>query len=112
VSDTWSLERIDGGVSIQGEVDWENAAPVAKLLHEAVRDAEGSFTIDLSAVTFMDSSGVGALTRVIDVSPDTRIVIQSSRQTFTILELAGMTRGDWPNVVVLPPENRAEPVEP
>ena len=26
-----------------------------------------------------------------------------------LLELAGMTRGDWPNVVVLPPNDDSDP---
>ena len=72
-------------------------------------DMKGPFTIDLSAVTFMDSSGISALTRVIDVCPGTSIVIRSSRNTFAMLELAGMVKGDWPNVVVAPPEEPADP---
>ena len=109
MTDTWSLERTGEGVSVQGELDWENAAQVSKLMYEAAKDVEGPFTIDLSAVTFMDSSGISALTRVIDVCPGTSIVIRSSRNTFAMLELAGMVKGDWPNVVVAPPEEPADP---
>ena len=109
VSDEWSVEQSGAGVSVKGEIDWENAAQVAKILYEAAKDSEGSFTIDLSAVTFMDSSGISALTRVIDVYPGTSIVIQASRQSFSMLELAGMTKGDWPNVVVLPPDDNSDP---
>jgi anti-anti-sigma factor len=109
MSDTWSVEETDVGVSITGEIDWENAPQVAKTLYEAAKDVEGSFTIDMSGVTFMDSSGISALTRMIDVYPGTNIVIQSSRKAFAMLQLAGMTRGDWPNVVVLPPHDGSEP---
>jgi anti-anti-sigma factor len=109
MSDTWSVEETDVGASITGEIDWENAPQVAKFLYEAAKDVEGSFTIDMTGVTFMDSSGISALTRVIDVYPGTSIVIQSSRQAFAMLELAGMTRGDWPNVVVLPPHDGSDP---
>jgi anti-anti-sigma factor len=109
MSENWGLDTLEGGASIRGEIDWENAAQVAKLLYEAAKDVEGQFTIDLSGVTFMDSSGISALTRVIDVCPGTEIVIRSSPKTFAMLEMAGMTTGDWPNVVVLPPQGSAEP---
>jgi anti-anti-sigma factor len=109
MTDTWSVEGTEAGVAIKGEIDWENAPQIAKTLYEAAKDVEGSFTIDMSGVTFMDSSGISALTRVIDVCPAANIVIESSRHAFAMLELAGMTRGDWPNVVVLPPNDDADP---
>jgi anti-anti-sigma factor len=109
MTDAWSVERTQDGASVDGEIDWENSAQIAKLLYEAAKDAEGPFTIDLSAVTFMDSSGLSALTRVVDVCPGTNFVIRSSRHAFTMLELAGMASGDWPNVTVVPPEDPPDP---
>jgi len=105
MTDTWSVEPTHDGASVDGEIDWENSALIAKLLYEAAKDVEGPFTIDLTAVTFMDSSGLSALTRVVDVCPGTTFMIRSSRHAFTMLELAGMASGDWPNVTGMPPED-------
>lgn len=51
----------------------------------------------------MDSSGVHALTRLAEVMTGSDIIIQASRQVFTILDIIGFTKGGWEGVVVLPP---------
>jgi anti-sigma B factor antagonist len=44
-----------------GEVDRDTAPRVRELLAEAARDTDGRVEVELSHVTFLDSSGIGAL---------------------------------------------------
>ena len=60
----------------------------------------GTFLIDLSDVTFMDSAGLRALVRVLEFHDGQRMIVQPSRQVFTLLHLCGLTNGALPNVLV------------
>ena len=51
------------GVALRGEVDLAIAEEVQAELEEAILASEGAFVIDLSAVEFLDSSGIRALLR-------------------------------------------------
>jgi|SRR5438874_13384274 len=56
--------RPDGvlDVVLRGEIDYTNAGPVAEALCGAVeRDRPAAVHIDLTEVTFLDSSGIGVL---------------------------------------------------
>jgi anti-sigma B factor antagonist len=56
--------RPDGvlDVVLRGEIDYTNAAPVADALCGAVdRDRPAAVHVDLTEVTFLDSSGIGVL---------------------------------------------------
>ena len=69
----------------------------------------GTFLIDLSDVTFLDSAGLQALIRVLEIRvlelrDDQRIIVQPSRQVFTLLHLCGLTNGALPNVLVRGPK--------
>jgi STAS domain len=64
---TWRLDQTIEGVSVHGEIDLGSAAECGERLYEAVADLDGPLVIDLCGVTFMDSSGVHALTRLADV---------------------------------------------
>src|SRR2546423_9190036 len=49
-------------VVLRGEIDYTNAAPVAEALCGAVeRDRPAAVHVDLTEVTFLDSSGIGVL---------------------------------------------------
>jgi anti-sigma B factor antagonist len=49
-------------VTPSGEIDRDTAAPLQDVLERAVRAADGGLVdVDLHRVTFLDSSGVGAL---------------------------------------------------
>jgi anti-anti-sigma factor len=63
-----------------------------------------TFLVDLSGVTFMDSTGLRALIRVLEFHDDRRIIVQPSQQVFTLLHLAGLTNGPLPNVLVREPQ--------
>ena len=96
--DGWDLERIDGGVAVQGEIDLATAGDLAEALYDAAATTDTGFLIDLTQVTFIDSTGIDALTRVLNVHADTCFVIVPSNQVFTLLHLSGLTNGAWPNV--------------
>ncbi len=101
----WDMGKIDDGVSVRGEIDLATAGDLAEELYVAAAEATGAgFLIDLSQVTFIDSTGIDALTRVLNVHADKRFVIVPSNQVFTLLHLSGLTNGTWPNVDVRPPQ--------
>jgi len=98
------LEKTPHGVLIHGEIDLDTARPFGDELGKAAKEAEGdTFLIDLSGVTFMDSSGVVTLMQAVELLGSKRIVIRSSRQVFTLLEIVGFTDGWLSDVEVLPP---------
>jgi len=56
--------RPDGvlDVVLRGEIDYTNATPVTDALRDAVeRDRPAAVRVDLTEVTFLDSSGIGVL---------------------------------------------------
>ena len=89
---------------MHGEVDLASAEAFAEVASKAVTEAPGtSFLVDLSGVTFMDSAGLRALIRVLELRRGNDMIVQSSPQVFTLLHLVGLTDGALPNVVVRPP---------
>jgi anti-sigma B factor antagonist len=51
------------GVELRGEVDVSSIPQMTRVLDDGIRESEGAFVIDLSAVEFLDSSGLSALMR-------------------------------------------------
>jgi anti-anti-sigma factor len=76
-------------LTVRGEVDAAAAADLRTGLQELVTDAHSSVFVDLSRVTFMDSSGVAALVDasertsaegslvMVDPSPPCRLVLDA-----------------------------------
>ena len=56
---------LDGapGVVVRGEVDLATVVSLTEALDAAIRDSVGAFVLDLCDVTFLDSSGIGAVMR-------------------------------------------------
>ena len=102
--DTWDLDRTSEGVLVRGEIDLATADSFEKQASEAVMEAaNASVLIDLSGVTFMDSTGIRALIRVLELSSGKTQIVQPSRQVFTLLHLVGLIDGVLPNVEVRQP---------
>ena len=102
--DTWGLARTAEGLFAHGEIDLAAADPFEQRASEAVMGAAGSSVlIDLSGVTFMDSTGIRALIRVLELSSGKTQIVQPSRQVFTLLHLVGLIDGVLPNVEVRQP---------
>jgi anti-sigma B factor antagonist len=51
------------GIAVRGELDIATAPDLEAALEAAIRDTVGAFTIDLSEVRFIDSSGLHVLLR-------------------------------------------------
>ena len=98
------LARTSEGVAAQGEVDLATADRFCRELEAAAEEATGRFTIDLSGITFMDSAGLVALIRVAERSSRLQVIVLPSIQIYTLLDLAGFTKGGWENVTVCPPD--------
>jgi anti-anti-sigma factor len=100
----FTLEQTLDGVAATGEIDQLGADAFAgRLLELARASVEYRLVIDLSRVTFMDTTGLRALMNVVEQCNDIDIVVIPSRRVFTILHLAGLADGAWPNVVLYPP---------
>jgi anti-anti-sigma factor len=100
----FELERTPDGVFVRGEIDLADADDFVDAVYRAaVQARDDRFVIDLSGVSFMDSTGVHALVSIIDRCRDTDLVVIPSRRVFTILHLAGLADGALENVVLYPP---------
>ena len=106
----WRIDRTSEGVVVHGEVDLDTAIEFEAQASEAVMlSTAGTFLIDLSDVTFLDSAGLQALIRVLEIRvlelrDGQRIIVQPSRQVFTLLHLSGLMNGALPNVLVREPQ--------
>ncbi|MEO7428337.1 MAG: STAS domain-containing protein [Acidimicrobiales bacterium] len=83
-------------VSLHGDVDLSAVDAVRSVIGEALELADGSVVVDLSDVTFMDSSGLGLLVSAKDegAARSVELVLRRiSPAAQRILELAGTT--DW-----------------
>ena len=101
---TWGLDRTPDGVRVYGELDLAAAEPFRDELAAAVGGASGSnFLVDLSGVTFMDSSGLRALLKALELDDGKEVIVQSSRQVFKLLHLSGLADDPLPNVEIRPP---------
>jgi anti-anti-sigma factor len=100
----FALERTPDGAAASGEIDQYDADAFATDLDDIARAcAEGRLVLDLSRVTFMDTTGLQALMRVVERYRNIDVVVIPSRRVFTILHLAGLADGAWENVVLYPP---------
>ena len=66
VTDVWVSDAPLGGapgVAVRGEVDMANAPELQAALDRAVVGGAGVFVVDLSEVSFLDSSGINVLLR-------------------------------------------------
>jgi anti-anti-sigma factor len=110
MSPTWDLDRTADGLIVRGEVDLGVADTFEKQASEAVLGpAGGNFLVDLSGVTFMDSAGLRALIRVLELGDGRRMIVHPSRQVFILLRLFGLTNGALPNVLVREPGSTVQP---
>ena len=102
--DAWGLARTAEGLFAHGEIDGATADPFEERASEAVMEAAGSIVlVDLSGVTFMDSAGMRALVRVLELPSGKSLIVQPSRQVFMLLELVALTDGVLPNVQIRQP---------
>jgi anti-sigma B factor antagonist len=81
------------GIAVRGEVDLSTAPLVEERLDAAIRDSAGPFVLDLSAVAFLDSSGVNVLLRaraLLGRADRALLVVCPDGQVRRVLALAGI----------------------
>lgn len=84
-----SIDHIDGVVVVSGEVDAHTCAT----LDEALGAATGLVRVDLSKVTFMDSSGLRVLVRRhqdLQQAGGRLEIVQPSRPVQRLFEISGL----------------------
>lgn len=72
-----------------GEIDLANVEQFHSALSEAVATSEGALTVDLTGVTYCDSTAVRALFAVVDAT-DLTLVIPSTGPIGTLLRITGI----------------------
>lgn len=83
-------------VQVTGEIDLSNARDLLDEIGDAVRSAATTITVDLSAVTFLDSSGIAMLfqlrQRIAHSRQELRLVVPTASPIRRVLELTGVPR--------------------
>jgi anti-sigma B factor antagonist len=81
-------------VRLVGELDLYNAGEVRETLDEIVARRPGRVVVDLSEVTFIDSTGLGVLVQARSKLPDrkTFILSQPQPETRRALEISGLAK--------------------
>lgn len=86
-------------VSPQGEVDVATAPQLAQRLSE-LQKAGAATVLDLSGVSFMDSSGIAVLVRAINTARDNgwdlRVDPNARPQVARLIQLSGIHPRIWP----------------
>jgi anti-sigma B factor antagonist len=82
-------------VSVRGEVDVSTATQLRDGLYRLVAGGQSNLVIDLSAMTFIDSTGlgvlVGAVKRAREAGGDVALA-NPSRPILKVLEISGLSR--------------------
>jgi anti-sigma B factor antagonist len=90
------VEERDGAlvVRLAGELDLYNAGQVRQALLDAAAGAPGRLIVDLSEVTFIDSTGLGVLIEGRGRMADTRafMLVAPNVETRRALEISGLDR--------------------
>jgi anti-sigma B factor antagonist len=90
-----STRSLDGRalVTVGGEVDLDSAAQLHDHAVEAVRDVSPHLVLDLSGVSFMDSTGLKVLVslqRRTDLAQGSLVLVGTARPVRRILALTGL----------------------
>jgi anti-anti-sigma factor len=90
--DPITIEQTDASASVRGEID-AHTAPQVREAGEALLAAHGTVRVDLSGVTFIDSSGLGALVALTTAARDAGgdlVVVAPSRPVVRLFEISGL----------------------
>jgi anti-anti-sigma factor len=94
-SATW---HPDGVLYLAGELDLASETAVVAALRERP-DTISDLVIDLSALTFLDSTGIRVLETIATGPTAIHVVLRSpGRAVLRVLELVGIP--DWPNATI------------
>jgi anti-anti-sigma factor len=90
---TISAEGADLVLAIEGEVDLSTAPTLRTCLEHSAADSCGKVVLDLSGVTFLDSSGIAAIVRTHRTlaGTDRRLVLRNPRRAVQrVLTISGI----------------------
>ena len=83
-------------IALSGEIDHHGAREMMAQLEDAIAErAPARLVLDLSGVTFMDSSGIAVVLRAkrrMEALSGTLVVVNIPRQASRVLETAGLGR--------------------
>ena len=83
----------DRALVVRGEIDLESRAAFVEALEKILQQSDGAARVDLSGVTFMDSSGISALIecqqRALDDGSQV-VLIAPSTSCRRVLEILGL----------------------
>jgi anti-anti-sigma factor len=93
-----TIDRIEGGFRLVGEVDLSTVDQFREALAEAARDSS-ELVLDLRECTFLGSEGIGVLIEAAQSLDGGRLILRSPNDLVSkVLDLAGLSR--LPNVDV------------
>jgi anti-sigma B factor antagonist len=80
------------GCRLVGEVDFTSSGPMQATLTSLILPSGGTVVADLTAVTFIDSSGLGALVQAhrIALERETRLLVVGSTPVLRLLRVTGL----------------------
>jgi anti-sigma B factor antagonist len=90
------IEQFSGpgyrGCRLAGEIDFTSAGPVQSTLLSMILPGGGNVVADLSAITFLDSSGLGVLVQAHRTAKerDNRLLVVASPPVRKLLRLTGL----------------------
>ena len=89
------IDEVVGVVSVTGDLDLWNAPVLEQRLNDCLEGGRCWIVVDLSRASFLDSSGLGALTasmRRIERKGGRLVVVNTSHQMQRVFELTGLLR--------------------
>lgn len=80
------------GCRLVGEVDFISSGPLLSTLTSLIGPGDGAVVADLTAVTFIDSSGLGALVQAhrTALERETRLLVVASSPVLRLLRVTGL----------------------
>lgn len=80
-------------VSLRGDLDWSGRLRIEPILEGALEPGPREFTVDLTNVTFIDSSGVSLLLEVCERARSEGIdfsILRPEARVFRVFEVLGL----------------------
>ena len=90
------IEQFSGpgyrGCRLSGEIDFTSSGAVQSALLAMILPGGGAMIVDLSRITFLDSSGLGVLVQAYRTAreQDTRLLVVASEPVRKLLRLTGL----------------------
>jgi anti-anti-sigma factor len=90
---TGRISTVGRALKLEGEIDVANASDLIEAIREACADGASDVTIDMSGVSFIDSSGLHALHQAIATQDGARLVlVDVPAHVLRIMGILGMDR--------------------